>query len=422
MRIVLLTIGSRGDVQPYTALGLGFQQAGHDVRVAASADFETFVRSRGLDFAPVAGNLRTLLEAADVRRWMATGRNPLAFLRHLRPILRPFVQSFLEDCWTVCQGAEAIIFTPVGFAGWHIAQKLGVPCACGHYNPFSFTRVSPGLFGLWRLRPSGILNQCIQLLAQRLMWRYLGPGVNRWRRETLDLPPVPPSGPFEAIWHQKVPFLHGYSPSVVPRSPDWPPWYHVTGYWFLDRSADWQPPADLVEFLDAGPPPVYIGFGSTRTWDPTTLTAMAFEALKRTGRRGILLSRPDEASRFDLPDNIFLIQNVPFDWLFPRVAAVVHHGGAGTTAAGLRAGVPTVTTPSFYDQPFWGARVAALGVGPQPIPMKRLSAVRLAEAIQAATGDADMRVRAEALGKRIHAENGVAHAVEAFHTHLRSAT
>ena len=421
MRIVILTLGSRGDVQPYLALGLGLQQSGHHVRIGTNTDFETFVRSRGLDFAPVAGSFRTLLDSEEGRRWMATDRGGMTFLRRQSHVLRPVAKSFLNDCWTACQGAEAIIYTPLGFAGWHIAQKLGVPCAYAHYNPFSFTRVSPNLFGLWRLRATGILNQQIQLLGQRLIWRYMGPAVNRWRRDTLGLPPLPSTGPDAEIWRHRVPFLYGYSPSVVPTPQDWPPWYHVTGYWFLDRPADWQPPADLVAFLDAGPPPVYLGFGSMIPQDPAALTSMACEALQRIGQRGILHAGWGGLGKADLPDTVFLIQDVPHDWLFPRMAAVVHHGGAGSTAAGLRAGVPSVITPFFYDQPYWGARVAALGVGPRPIPMRRLSAERLAAALQAATGDADMRARATALSKQIQTEDGVTRAVEAFHDHLYTA-
>ena len=185
----------------------------------------------------------------------------------------------------------------------------------------------------------------------------------------------------------------------------------MTGYWFLDPAADWQPQPELLDFLASGPPPIYIGFGSMASRQPRATADMALEALRRTGQRGVLYAGWGGLHKEDLPDSVFMVGSTPHSWLFPRMAAVVHHGGAGTTAAGLAAGVPAVITPFFADQPFWAQRVYELGAGPKPVPRRKLTAENLAAAIEAALSDATIRARVATLGARIRAENGVAAAV-----------
>jgi sterol 3beta-glucosyltransferase len=187
---------------------------------------------------------------------------------------------------------------------------------------------------------------------------------------------------------------------------------HVTGYWFLDRKTDWQPPAELVRFLEAGTPPVYVGFGSMSGTKAQERAKIVLEALDQTGQRGLLASGWGGLQAADLPDSVFMLEQVPHDWLFPQVSAVVHHGGAGTTAAGLRAGKPTLIVPFIADQPFWGKVVDEAGLGPQPIPQKKLTATTLSAAIRQMVSEDDMRRRAEAVGEKIRAEDGIGSAVQ----------
>jgi UDP:flavonoid glycosyltransferase YjiC (YdhE family) len=205
--------------------------------------------------------------------------------------------------------------------------------------------------------------------------------------------------------------LYGYSPHVIPPPPDWGADTHVTGYWFLDPPSGWTPPPALHEFLAAGPPPVYVGFGSMSSRNPQATAKLVLDALGAAGQRAVLLAGWSGLRPADLPDSVLMVDSVPFAWLFPRMAAVVHHGGAGTTAAGLRAGVPSIVVPFFGDQPYWGRRVAELGVGPAPIPRKRLTVEVLAGAIDRAVTDPVLRRRAAELGVRIRVEDGVARAV-----------
>jgi UDP:flavonoid glycosyltransferase YjiC (YdhE family) len=265
----------------------------------------------------------------------------------------------------------------------------------------------------------GPLNRLTHVVFDTVLWLPVRRVVNKWRKEQLRLPPLGTNYPRQ-YRQQQAPILYGFSPHVVPKPADWGDHVQVTGYWFLGSATDWQPPPKLVDFLEAGRPPIYVGFGSMNTRDPEETADVILQALTLTKQRGVLLTEWDGLSTFDSSDNVFVIRSVPFDWLFPRMAAVVHHGGAGTTAAGLRAGVPSVVVPFFMDQPFWGQRVADLGVGPRPIPIKRLSVERLAAGITTAITDQEVQKRAGVLGKRICAEDGVSRAVEVIDRYLSS--
>jgi UDP:flavonoid glycosyltransferase YjiC (YdhE family) len=420
MRIVILAIGSRGDVQPYLALGVGFRKAGHDVLLAADAEFEALVRTRDLDFFPLRTRMRAhMLDARKRKVLVAATRNPFETIWLAWRTKNPDEERRKwEDCWSASQGAEVIISSQAAYQGRHIAEKLGVPNMPASYTPFIapefLRRYLPRYLRLGRLayRPFAIM------LGQ-LIWQSIRTEVNRARKEILGLPPAPFFGSLRRAYREKIPVLWGFSRFVVPRPAHWPPWFHVTGHWFLDHPPDWQPPPRLVEFLAAGPPPVSIGFGSTPAEHTEWLTANVLEALRRSEQRGVLLAGWTGLGKADVPDDVLVVDDVPHDWLFPRVAAAVHHGGAGTTAASLRAGVPTVIAPSIADHYFWAERVVALGVGPPYLELDRLTADQLAAAIRTATTDQGMRDRARALGERIRAENGVARAVEVVEEYAR---
>jgi len=420
VKVTILAVGSRGDVQPYVALGQGLAKIGHRVRLAAYLDYEPLVRRYGLDFAPLRVDLRQLLESGTLQAWLETGRNPLAFVTYLGRMAGDMLWGMLADCWDACLGSDGIVFSNLGFAGYHIAERLGVPCLSAVLQPMGRTRAFPSVTTPRVLPLGGLGNLLTHTIEEQLLWQTVREPVNRWRRETLGLRPLSWRGPFAAVYAQRVPYLFGYSPHVLAKPADWPSWYDVTGYWFLDRPPEWQPPADLVAFLQAGPAPVYVGMGSIRPRHPNAFLALAVEALRGAGRRGVLLSGYSGNGSGRLAEDMYVVQDVPHDWLFPQMAAVVHHGGAGTTAAALRAGVPSVTIPFFADQPFWARRSQDLGVALPPLPRKGLSVQRLAAAIHDATGDADLRAHAAALGERIRAEDGVATAAKLVDQHLRA--
>jgi UDP:flavonoid glycosyltransferase YjiC (YdhE family) len=330
----------------------------------------------------------------------------------------------LQDCWQACRDADVIVVSVLPYLfGYAIAEKLQVPLVRAFYFPVSPTRSYPPDFVPAWLPLGGRLNLAAYGLQRQVLWQVARPWIARACRDVLGLPSMPIRQPFGELDRKRRLLLYCYSPAVAPPPPDWGDWIEVTGYWFLDRPAQWTPPPALVAFLEKGPPPVYVGgFGSMTNADPANLARTVVRALTHAGRRAVVLTGWGGLPASELPPEIFSVDWVPFDWLFPRVTAVVHHGGAGTTAAGLRAGAPTLIVPFFLDQFFWGRRVFELGVGPRPIPRRRLQVAPLVAAIEAAATDTGMRSRAAELGRRIRSEDGVGRAVAAFERHLGRAT
>jgi len=415
MRITILTAGSRGDVQPYAALGVGLKAAGHRVRLATHGCFEPMIRDVGLEFHRIGGDPKGILEGEAGQRWLEANQNTFAFLKRMMDATRPVMWQNLNDYWGACQDAELILYPILAaLPAASIAEKLKLPAFPVYLQHVHPTRSYPSAIAVPIPSLGWVYNRLTYSVGGQLFWQFMRPVMNRWRTEVLNLSPYPLGGPFREWLDRRNPCFYGISPSVLPRATEWGEEVHIMGYWFLSTPAEWQPPASLVDFLRSGPAPVFIGFGSMTGRNPEEVTTMVLKALAQARQRGILLSGWGGLSDSDLPDDVYQIDSVPFDWLFPRMAALVHHGGAGTTAAGLRAGIPTVVVPFFGDQHFWGWRVEALGAGPKPVPRRKLTAGRLASAIREAVTSVAMRNRAASLGRQIQAEDGVANAVEAI--------
>jgi sterol 3beta-glucosyltransferase len=408
MNISILTVGSRGDVQPYVALGLGLRAAGHTVTLASHACWESFVTGHGLDFMPVAGDPRGMLEGETGQMWLASDRNPVRFMRGMMDATRPILRQAAQDYWAACQRADLILYPILAaLPARAIAEKLGIPAYPAYLQHVHTNSVYPGAMMPALPWLGGGYNRLTYAVSGELFWQAMRPVMSAWRQESLGLPPLPRRSEFAAWEQTRQPCFYGFSEAVQPRAPEWGEHIHITGYWFLPPSPAWQPPPGLADFLASGPPPVFVGFGSMTNRNPEQAAELVLAALARARCRGLLLTGWDGLKPGDLPDDVYAIDSAPFDWLFPRMAAVVHHGGAGTTGAGLAAGKPAIVVPFFADQHFWGARVAALGAGPQPIRRRQLSAGRLAAAIGEALTNPAIRARAAALGQRIRAEDGV---------------
>jgi UDP:flavonoid glycosyltransferase YjiC (YdhE family) len=417
--VAIHTLGTRGDVQPYVALARGLMTAGCEVVLATAARFESFVAARGVPFAPLPDDFLDLMDTPEGRAALS-GRNTLTWTLRLVRQVRPMMRRLLDAQWAAVGGADAIIYHPKALGSVHIAERLRIPAFCAFTLPGMMpTRAFPS--PMLPFADLGPLNRLSHELFLRYANSLFRESVNRWREEMLGLPP---SRRDDCIHGVPVPRLYGFSPSVVPKPADWDKNSAVTGYWFLDDEA-WLPSPSLQGFLQAGPPPVYVGFGSLPSANPVHTTAMVVEALALAGQRGILASGWGGLAAAPLSEHVYMLDAAPHDRLFPHVCAVVHHGGAGTTAAGLRAGKPTVIFPFFGDQPFWGRRVADLGVGPEPIAFKHLTVSMLVEAVTSAVDDDVMRRRAEQLGAALRAEDGVGTAVafilKRLTTHARSA-
>jgi sterol 3beta-glucosyltransferase len=404
VNVTVLTLGTRGDVQPYVALGAGLKQAGHEVTLVTAKGFDELVAGTGLRYVALDLDLLELARSPEGKAALRSARGALRLLRQLMPAWR----QMLVDEWEAARGADVAVYHPKAFGGFHVAEALGVPGFLALPVPaLSPTRAFPTpVLPLPNL--GGLLNRLSYELFFRSSTAPYQRMINRWREHTLGLSPLSLLATELELRGEPVTKLYCCSPHVVPIPADWDKSSLLTGYWFLNQGSGWEPPDELATFLEDGSPPVYIGFGTTAP-DPQGSRAAALAVLKGLGVRGVLATG---RSRMASPQ-VIEIEGAPHDWLFPRMSAVVHHGGAGTTAEGLRAGKPTAVFPSnFGDQLFWGRRVHALGVGPEPVPQKKLTTERLAAAIRAVTENKRMRSLAEELGKGIRAENGVARAVE----------
>ncbi|MBD2121002.1 glycosyltransferase [Trichocoleus sp. FACHB-262] len=417
MRITILTTGSRGDIQPFLALGQGLKQAEYQVKLATHNTFQEMAQEYELAFAAIAGDVQALM-ASEAGQNMLKSQNPILLIKQYAQMVQPLVAQAISDSWVACQNSDAIIFTATAVWGYDIAEALGIPCFFASLMPQS----SNPDFPYPSLPPTLHLGRTLNRLSYPLLMEGFGlifrQPLNEFRRSQLHLPSIPLGTIYRRLDHLPTPALYGYSPSVVPQPANWSDRIQMTGYWFLDQASDWQPSPALLDFLAAGSPPVYVGFGSMSGEDSVQFTQIILDALQQTGQRGILLTGWGGIAQTELPDDVFLLSSVPHDWLFPQMAAIVHHGGAGTTAAALRAGVPSVVVPFFGDQPFWGDRVMKLGTSPSPIPKAELTADRLAAAITTAVTNPVMQQQAKAIGVAIRAENGVQEAIGAIERYL----
>jgi len=412
MHITIAAIGSRGDVQPYLALARGLKAAGHSVAMVAGENFRGWITGMGIDFAPII-DMEALMNTPDGRKWVEQGDSSAAQLRQMRWVADQIAPSATHSFTQLAQETDLFLTGLAGEGYLHaIAEKFGTRVMGAALQPYQRSRLGAAtLNGV--TSGSNPLNWWYGTMVARMLFDVYRPSISTFRAE-LQLPP-PHLRDFTKR-REAMPFLYGVSRHVVPRAPEWNAESHRTGYWFHDQP-DYQPPQTLLDFLQAGDPPVSIGFGSMASSDPYQTFALFTQALGRAGRRGVIITGWNRAA-LQGSDTIHVLEQAPHDWLFPRMAAVVHHGGAGTTAAGLRAGKPSLLIPHMGDQPYWGRRIAELGVGAKPISRQRLTVSALAEAITAITGDAAMIERAGRLGEQIRAENGVEEAVQRIEQYM----
>lgn len=413
----MLALGSRGDVQPFVALGVALQARGHRVTVAAAADYAPLAAAYGVPFAPVGGYVTELMNMELVNELLDGAHNPLYFAHAFLGELAPLLTTILADCWQIAQQADLLIVSTLGlYLGLDLVEKRPCPLVAVHFHPLlavpDRAHVNFPSAPLW-LPLAPAYHQVTHWLGRHGLWQLLGGLLNRARRTVLHLPALSPWARYRRA-QQPLPTLFAYSPQVAPLPPEYvlPSATAITGYWFLPQPTLWQPPAPLVDFLAAGPPPVVITFGSILGGrEPDRMTQWLVAALAQSGQRGLIYRGWGDLGNISLPPTVLAIDTIPHDWLFARCAVVVHHGGAGTTAAALRAGVPSVVVPVFGDQQLWAARVHTLGAGPPPLPRQQLTVERLAAAIDQAVTNPTLRTQAQRLQQQLHAEDGVGAAV-----------
>ncbi|KAJ6709181.1 STEROL 3-BETA-GLUCOSYLTRANSFERASE [Salix koriyanagi] len=418
LKVAMLVVGTRGDVQPFLAIAKRLQEFGHRVRLATHTNFRDFVRSAGVDFYPLGGDPRVLAGyMARNKGFIPSAPGEISIQRKQ---LKAIIESLLAACTEpdmetgVPFKAQAIIANPPAYGHAHVAEALGVPIHIFFTMPWTPTYEFP--HPLARV-PQSAGYWLSYIVVDLLIWWGIRGYINEFRKRKLKLPPIA----YLSMYHGSISHLptgYMWSPHLVPKPSDWGPLVDVVGYCFLNLGSKYEPKEEFVQWIQKGKEPIYIGFGSMPLEDPKNTMDIILEALKETGQRGIVDRGWGDLGNFmEVPDSVFLLKDCPHDWLFPQCAAVVHHGGAGTTATGLRAGCPTTIVPFFGDQFFWGDRLHKKELGPAPIPIAKLSVESLSNAIRFML-EPEVKSRAMELAKLIENEDGVAAAVDAFHRHL----
>ena len=441
LNIVIMVIGSRGDVQPFIKIGkILKEEHGHRVRIATHPVFRDFVeREAGLELFSVGG------DPSELMAFMVKNPGMIPKLETVKAgeigKRRDAMAGMFEGFWKACVSAtddeednqnmkmmgvkepfiaDAIIANPPSFAHIHCAEALGIPLHLMFTFPYTPTQAFPHpLASIKRSNVDpGYTNFLSYPLVEMMVWQGLGDLVNDFRVHTLGLDPVSTLWAPGSTYRLHVPFTYLWSPGLIPKPNDWGPEIDISGFVFLDLAKTYKPPKALADFLDAGEPPIYIGFGSIVVDDADRFTEMIFKAVEMAGVRALVSKGWGGFGAGKVPDNIFLLDNVPHDWLFPRVKGTVIHGGAGTTAIALKCGKPTMVVPFFGDQFFWGSMIGRSGVGPDPVPYKELSVEKLAEGIKYLT-TAAAEEAAGKVAKSIELEgDGAANAVASFHKNL----
>ncbi|MQP64367.1 glycosyltransferase [Niveispirillum sp. SYP-B3756] len=413
MKISITSLGSRGDVQPIAAVASALAARGHDVIFVTTPACAGLLQGTGVRLGLLDGDIREELASADGLRLIASGKKPAAAIRAARAICARNIDRWWTGIKRETAGSDLFIGETSSLSAMlSLAEASNRPFLWACMQPLVPTGAFPSPLiapPQQPLPPWG--NRLHHFIIDQMLWQSTRSYVNKARRNIIGLPAWPLSGPIAKVHRERRPTLLAYSEHLVPRPDDWDDNVSVTGYWFLEKPSGWVPPEALTQFLAAGAPPVYIGFGSMTFPDPQSTTRLILSALKSVGCRAIIAAGwgglvPETPSR-----DVFVVGEAPHDWLFQHVALAVHHGGAGTTASALRAGIPSVIVPFMADQFFWGARLTSIGVSGPALPYSSLTVDELAHAIRSALADSTMRRAAARIGMLIRSENGIATAV-----------
>jgi len=405
MHLIIATLGTRGNVQPYVAVGKELKRRGHEVTVATHEDYRILVETNGLSCRSVCGSYHKILKSTAGQRWINSSRNVIKFVRAFRNLFEPLVVDWLNDFDSALEDADAVIVNAVAAPALVALETRQIPRVILFTSP-SVPSGRNGISGLPRIPFfTSLIERNIYKLVLDQAWSVNKDAQAKFlAMHGLCLPPHP-------LWEENIRrgigHLHLFSEAILPRPADWPGCAEVTGFCFLDSTEDWEPPKALSHFIHSGPPPIYATYGSQSGMDPATLSSMTIEALRSIGQRGVIGIKRDRLPSARDSEDMFFIDDVAYEWLFPKMSAIVHYGGVGTASAVLRAGKPSVVIPFFSDQHFWANRMANLGVSPAPIAKHNLSAQRLARELSSLIAEPSYARQAQEIAQVIQTENGV---------------
>ena len=413
MKITLLTVGSTGDVRPFVLLGRELQSRGHNVTLATFSLFEQLVCREGIRFFPLSGDAEKLMASI-----MNPDTNGITYLPRLEKALRKVAPGLIQDMSDSCLGADAMVCNFFGSVYYSIAEKHHIPCIQTHFSPLDPNRSFP-ISSFRNQHLGSFVNAASYRLGYLLIGLLEHHFLTSWRKENALSSRHPRSHPDYQVWGHDVPVIYAASPLLLSRPKEWNSHIRMSGFWLEDPPHEATPPADLEAFLAKADHPIYIGFGSMNSGNMNRLMTIVLRALHASGLSAVV-NNGWSGSHLKSTRKVFFTNYVPHDWLFPRVRAVVHHGGAGTVAAGLRWGRPTLVIPFAGDQPFWGNQVFLAGCGPKPLPRESLTVHRMTRALIDLVSHPDYRLKAEALSKGLAREHGVATAADMIEEEIRS--
>jgi sterol 3beta-glucosyltransferase len=405
MRVLIVTAGSLGDVAPYVGLAARLNASGYEAEIATHDRFAPLVHRCGVGFRLLETDLSAAMAMVDDDRAETFQPGLQALVPNVK-LAASLTRRFAHDIATAIQAGPVdvlLVTSTVAPLAWHVAEAMDLESVgvflqpqhpSGDFPPVFLTAASA--LGPWA-------NRAEQRMAATVINAWIATPTKELRTQ-LGLKPLSPWAMHRRLEAECWPVCYGFSPEILPRPADWRPGLHVVGYWWPPRLDEWEPPSELVDFLDAGSPPVFVSFGSMARGHGERLSELTRAALRRAGVRGVI--QAGWAGLTAIDDDAITVDQVAYDWLMPRTAAVVHHAGAGTTGATLRAGVPVVPIPVGFDNPLWAERLVAVGVSPARLAFKGLSADDLAAAIRSAVSDPSYRRRAQEIARRIDAEDG----------------
>ncbi len=418
MHLIIATTGTRGNVQPYVAVGKELSKRGYRVTVATNEDYRALVESNHLGFRGVCGSYRELFTSPAALRWIETSGNPIRFARGFRRLFEPVAESWINDFDSALDDADAVIVNAVAIAALTALERRTIPrvilftapaVPSGNLGMTGLPRIP--LLAAWAERTiSNIVFDQAWTVGKAAQARFLA-------RHDLSLPP-------QALWRENIRrgigHLHLFSEAIVPRPSDWPECAEVTGFCFLDAPKHWQPPSELIDFINSGSPPIYVTYGSQSSMDPATLFLITRNTLRAARQRAVIGIDKNKIKGAKDFDDIFFVNDIPYDWLFPKMSAVVHYGGAGTASAVARAGKPSIVIPFFSDQNFWARRLARLGLSPPPFPKHQLNSSRLSHELLSLLKNPFYARRAGEISRVIRSEDGVSRAADRIEHYLGS--
>lgn len=417
MNITLLTTGTRGDTQPYVALGKELMHMGYKVKLAAFENYRELVELHGLNFHPIKGDISKIV--SEMSKSSIESDNPLKFFssfRKMKPYIKDKQMGMQRDLFDACDGADAIIYHPGAAIGQFAGEYFGVPTILATPFPMAATKNYPALI-FYQLRLGKTANLLTHKIFERGFWLTVKSPIGEFWKEKFGKLPKHFKNPYLKETTKVHASVMSMSQHVFPQSNEET---KCLGYWFLEEDlTDWEPPKELVRFIENGKPPIYVGFGSIYDEKANETAKLVVEALRKTGQRGILgmgWNRVDDIEEYK---DMYFIDSIPHTWLFPKTAGVIHHGGAGTTAAAFHSGVPSVVVPHGNDQFAWGKRTEELGVGAAPIPRKKLTVERLTDGILQMQ-QKSVAEKARELGKKLQKEKGARDTAQYIHTFLNS--